>query len=399
MRKKKKNITYIMFIYWILVILWQTVRPVANRSVIDTLMKIALFSVVAFYGLRHKNGKNTGNIIVVLTLFIMTQVATIMLDTLTMGTVITCVFMFAQILIFLIWMRNETVSYDDIIFFGRSIIRSAMIMALYSVIFETGRFMRLFGGGGAYGNECKSFLYSNHEYALYLMTAIIFAVWFYFLKENRFSKTIFLVGFLGINLLSTYSRTAIIGGICAIAILAFFAGIKEFMLIIGIYGTIFTAALVNPTLNRFVFSKILKDSYAKSGGLVDTGRSSMYIGEWDYFKHGTFAQMLFGHGYVGNRAGGHNAYLSILNTGGIAMFIFFVMVILWGIKNSLDCLKRNRRIGSLLLGLQVFTLLYMFAQTPILFYSTMDSYFITVLFVMLPLYMNNYMRKRQLEEQ
>ena len=45
----KHGIISIMFTYWILVILWQTLRPVDNRSITDSLVKITLFGFVLLH--------------------------------------------------------------------------------------------------------------------------------------------------------------------------------------------------------------------------------------------------------------------------------------------------------------------------------------------------------------
>ena len=89
--------------------------------------------------------------------------------------------------------------------------------------------------------------------------------------------------------------------------------------------------------------------------------------------------------------GGHDAYLSILLTGGIFMFIAFIAVILLGLYYSFRCIRINQSIGSLLLAYQVFSLLYMIAQTPILFYSSLDCFFLTMITIMIPKYVYNHM--------
>lgn len=389
--KLKKDIVRIMFAYWILVIIWQTFRPVANRSIVDMLVKLSLFGMVAIYGYNRRNRRNAYWITVGTLFFCMSQIITVISDRLTLGTAITVMFMIIEIIIFLIWLRNEPISYCDIEWFGESLIGIAVIMAIYNIIFNTSRFLSVFvGSGGAYGNESKSFLYSNHEFALYLSAAIIFAIWFFVIKKNSGFKTLLILGLLISNLMSTYSRTAILGVLAAILVLMFYAGVKYFAGILLIYGIAGILIFSLPKLNYIVFYKILKDSYEQSGTLLDAGRSSMYLEEWEFFKNGNLFQLLFGHGYVGNNIGGHDAYLTLLNTGGIIMFSFFVVVLLWAVRKSFYCLRYDKRIGSLMLGLQILTMLYMFAQTPILFFSTMDSYFITVLAIMLPLYSANY---------
>lgn len=394
--KRNNNIAWLMFLYWIIVIIWQTVRPVANRSIVDTLVKMGMFGFVGYYGYNRRNVRNTGSIQSLLFIFIFSQIITILLDTITLASSITVVFMIAEIVIFLVWMRNEEISYADIEYFGTWIIRVAVIMAVYNIAFNTQRFLGFFrSGGGAYGRESRSFLYSNHEFALYLAAAILFTGWFYIIGKNKLGKTLVLLALLASNMLSTYSRTATFSVLIAALILSWFAGKKYFSAVITAYGAAAACTAAIPGVRRIVMNKILKGSIEKSGSVIDNGRANMYKEEIRYFFNGDFFEKLFGHGYVGNHAGGHNAYLSIANTGGIVMLLFFLTVILWSIKNSLDCLKKDRLTGAVMLSLQVLSLLYMCAQTPILFFSTMDSFFITAISVMLPLYMANYLKNWQ----
>ena len=130
--KRNNNIAWLMFLYWIIVIVWQTVRPVANRSIVDTLVKMGMFGFVGYYGYNRRNVCNTGSIQSLLFIFIFSQIITILLDTITLASSITVVFMIAEIVIFLVWMRNEEISYADIEYFGTWIIRVAVIMAVYN---------------------------------------------------------------------------------------------------------------------------------------------------------------------------------------------------------------------------------------------------------------------------
>jgi hypothetical protein len=191
------------------------------------------------------------------------------------------------------------------------------------------------------------------------------------------------------NLVSTFSRTAIFGCAIAVFVLSLCAGKQYFF---GFSFAALTTALIgfsNGKVRAFILNRIFKGSFETSGSVLDQGRAMMYWNEWNYFRNGSFGQKLFGHGYVGNSTSGHNAYLYILNVGGVVMFAFFLIVIIWCLKRSLFVLSIDRMTGALCLGLQALVLLYMVAQTPILFFSSMDAFFITALFVMIPLYVSN----------
>lgn len=396
----KYNTISAIYFYWVVIILWQTIRPVANRSTVDVLVKMGCFAALCIYGYNRRNLSNTRKIMICIVIFLMTQSITYMSDTITVSTLITGVFMFAQILVFLIFLRNATIQPEELDQLGSWVVISAMVMCIYNVLFNTNRFLLLFTSSGAYGSECKSFLYSNHEFAIYITVAIIFIIWKVINRSYKKLPAFIILLFLLINLLSTYSRTAILGGIAAIFVLVYYFNKKYFVALCVFFSGFAIYVSKNMFMYNFIFDKILKGSFENSGGLVDDGRASMYREEVHYFSSGSFMQKLFGHGYVsGGASGGHNAYLYILNIGGIIMFAFFLLIIIWSFTNSFRCVRYNRSIGSVCLGFQVFACLYMAAQTPILFFSTMDSYYITMIMVLVPMYCLNALKTKYLKKQ
>lgn len=390
---RKKNIIITMFIYWITIIVWQYIRPVANRSIIDTLVKMGGFALIILFALQHGKRMIDRTMGVCLTVFFTTQIFTIIFDSgiTTIGNLITIIFMFIEIIVFLVMLNNEEIYVLELEKFCKYMLTTGIIMSVYNVIFHANRFFAVFKMGAAYGMECKSFLYSNHEFGIYLATAIISSLWL--VLRKKISKiTIFISAiFLSINLISTYSRTAIIGCLGAIFILLFFYRKRLFVIWTLLVSAILFYINSNPVLYNIIFNKIMKGSFTE-GEVLDEGRSSMYVEEFQHFLDGTFLQKMFGYGYGGKENfGGHDAYLSILLTGGIFMFIAFIAVILLGLYYSFRCIRINQSIGSLLLAYQVFSLLYMIAQTPILFYSSLDCFFLTMITIMIPKYVYNHM--------
>ena len=397
--KKNKNIATTMFWYWIGILIWQTVRPVANRSLLDTGVKIGFFLLVVIYAYSNRSKKFSFNFVSLFLLFITSQFVTMAFDVKSMGLghIITVAFMMMQIFIFFGWSHRAEIKIDHLTWFCRQMLVVGAIMSIYNIIFNWTKFSRVLSlSGGAYGSECKSFLYSNHEFALYLAATIIALTWLQIKKEIKPTWAVLLYLLYGINMMSTYSRTAMLGCIGAVLILLFFYNKKAFF-IVTIIGAI--AILIinsNSYLYSLVFEKIFKGSFTEDQ-VLDEGRSSMYEEEFNAFMDAGFFQKIFGHGYGGGRRfPGHDAYLKILLIGGIVMFGWFAFVILTGIHFSLVCLKYDKSVGSLMLGFQTLSLLYMVAQTPILFYSTMDSFFVTMISILFPMYIANSYRNSEI---
>ena len=396
--KKPKNIILVMFIYWVSVIIWQTVRPVGNRSLIDTAVKIALFVPVLLYGFHNSKGLNGKAPIGCLLIFLVTQALTLLFDSgnITSSHLITVVFMIMQIVIFIVFLNGETCKAKMIEKFCYSLIIVALVMCVYNVIFNFKSFSHTFSGAsGSYGHECASFLYSNHEFGLYLSVAILCALWSLFKKKLKAWQFILLILLFSVNLLSTYSRTAILGLVVAVFILTFFYSKKAFLWLLIITGIFLIIVNSSGFLHDLIFNKVLKGTF-NNDSILDEERASMYRNELEAFRNGTIIQKLFGQGYAGGtQYGGHDAYLIILLTGGISMLALFILAVGFGIYNSILVIRKDNLLGALLFGFIVFSLLYMVAQTPILFYSTMDSFFITMITVLIPLYVSNGIRKTE----
>lgn len=400
-KKEAKNISYVLFMYWLVVILWQTFRPVANRSLVDTAVKMGVFLAVVLYAYSNRSEKFSSVFTGTFLFFIATQFCTFYVDrgNITTGNLITVVFMLMQIFVFFGWCRNARIEIFNLEWFCIQLNRIVLIMCLYNMIFNWNRFSIVFSlNSGAYGYECRSFLYSNHEFALYTAAAIISLTWLLISEKIKFGKASVLYIIFILNILSTYSRTALLGCGGAILVLLLFYSKKIFAWIAGIGALLYSIVLSNDYLYTLVFVKILKGSFI--GGEIDDGRDSMYEMEWDAFVNADILQKIFGHGYGGaSQFPGHDAYLVILLTGGIIMFLWFAFVIFLGIYSSLKIMKNNKSVGSLMLGFQILSLLYMVAQTPILFYSTMDSFFITSIAVLIPYYVaNGYLDPPKIEE-
>ncbi len=390
-KKEPKNISFVLFLYWVVVILWQTFRPVGNRSILDTAVKFGVFLAVVLYAYSNRSRKYYSVFIGAFLLFIATQVTTFYVDhyTTSIATLITFAFMVIQIFVFFGWQNKAEMHTNHLEWFCQRLIQFVLIMCLYNMIFSWNRFSVVFSlSSGNYGYECSSFLYSNHEFALYTAGAIISLTWLVISKKIKPIKSIVLYLIFALNILSTYSRAALLGCIGAILVLMFFYSKKIFAWVFLVAITLLTVIMSNSYLYSLVFEKILKGSFTE--GEIDAGRSAMYQMEWGIFNNGTLIEKLFGQGYGGaSLLPGHNAYLMILLTGGIVMFAWFMFVICFGIYHAIKVASVNKGQGSLLLGFQILSLMYMIAQTPILFYSTMDSFFITSVAVLMPYYVSN----------
>ena len=348
------------------------------------------------YSLRHIKSKFDGSTAAILFTFMIAQICTIIMDSagFAASAVITFLFMTAQIAIFMIINRRMEIGGQSLDRFCKLMILIAVAMCVYNMIAHWDRFRIVFDlSFGAYGQECRSFLYSNHEFAVYLSIALISAIYLTLSRKMKLRYFIPVFAVMILNLLSTYSRTAMVGFAVSAVLLLFFESKNKTRFIFFTLIVVVAAALAlqNNEINDFVMQKVFKGSFASSGSIMDSKRENMYVNEYAVFRESDLLRQIFGYGYSGaNAFPGHDAYIHILLTGGLAMFAFFAGIIVFSINQSVIVMRYDRRAGALLLGFQAFALLYMVAQTPILFYSTMDSFFITMICVIIPMYVRNY---------
>lgn len=380
-------------IYWVTVLLWQVFRPVANRSFIDVAFKLLfLISIVSYIIIKSLYNKVNLNKLFILFLYIISQIITLSLnhDITNITCLVDPVFSIILSFVFFILISDYKIDTSQMIIYSKIMIGIVLILCFYADVFQFNKIMNALHTTSAYSNAVSSFVKSNHEFGLYLCFGIASCVFCIMNKPVRKIIYYILIGLFSFNILLTFSRTSLLSIVIS-GVLVIFMRKKHLLLFFLSVIVMSLIVVFNPQINNFVFNIILRLNH-------DAGRSRLITGGIKIFLSGSIPEMVFGIGYsstgeaakniIGNHSF-HNAYIMILLDGGIIMMLFFLLIVVTSIINSIKCIKLNRNAGIYMLMTIIIALLYMCAQTPIIFCSDLLSFMITSFTFIIPKYYYN----------
>ena len=405
-KHNKGSICFAIFLYWVLLLIWQNIAGAVNRGITDTAVKFLLF-IFLIASFLIKPGRSNKNNIFVIILFLITQAATFFLTDLKVfnsGILITYIFPVVFVFLSLCYGEKFCVEADEINRINRYIRIVIDISIIYTLVFEPSQYVNALRSTKAYGSELHSFFASMHEYAIYLFYCITTL-----LREindsNRGKITgnipvkFFLLIVYSLTLVLTFSRTAI-GG-CIVFLLIYSLLNKGTKLSKNILWFLFLGVLI-------VFLVLPIRNYAfdivwKGGNVRSRERLTEYA--LLMFKNGSMLQKMFGHGVIATRSifsdelgygAIHNAFLQILLYYGIVGLIFLMGFMVHELIAIGKFIKIYRIVGivyrdagTIGLAYLVFTTLIMFTNTFIIFFSSIDCFFITAMFILIPKYERN----------
>jgi len=402
----KNRLEVKLYIYWILLMAWQTFRPTSNRSSVDIIVKLALILFLVFSTFKIRLYYSKKNLLVfslfalyMLFLFFVKE------DDYNISLIITYFFPVLFSFLFFVHAAKYKITKKDCYHFFNLIIFADLILVGYSLIFQFNHFKNALKFTRAYGNELSSFLISNHEYALYLLIGFQSCLFCYQFLTDEKSKGRLKYILLGIlflfNIILTFSRTALLGA--AVLIIVFILLSKnnkiKKILVFSLLATLLIL-FFSETLRTFVIKIVLKDNH-------DAGRFEM----WDYgmtvFRESSLFQKMTGQGYTkitsdlfiySKHKSFHNAYIQVLLQYGIIGLAFFVGIIISSIFNSFKIMRKNHFLGVMFLSMTISMIAYMLTNTTLIMHSNIDSYMLTAFYIILPMYVKNAVEIGEFEE-
>lgn len=402
--KKSNNMHIIIPLYWITLLLWQVFRPVSNHSVIDIGIKILLLGGLLFFVL-FKTATNRIDIglLFLLCVYTLTQLLSLWYGKIGIdfSGLINLFFTFSICFSFYILNVKYVIHTGEMIFLSKIVIGIVTLLCLYTDMFEFNGLRSAIHANSGYGMAISSLLASNHEFGLYLTMGIASCI--FLLTKLTIGKRgkgiclLFCVYFL-LHLLLTFSRTSLISIFMAVFIW-FFVLKKYRLLYSGILVGLFFFTVLNASWRQFFLQIILRVQ-------SDGNRKHLLNEGLHFFFKGSAWDMIFGVGpqrtiklaeQISINTSFHNAYITVLLSGGIIMFIFLILVLGSSVFNSIKTLKINRVDGTYLLSLNIIMLLYMWAQTPVIFSSDLVSTILTFFCIIIPKYYSNVYLVKKIE--
>lgn len=396
--KQKSNRIYkVLLFYWVILVIWQNLRHTVSRSGIDLVVKAALivWLLVEFLWVEHTFSKKS--FILYSTFFtFMLLVFVFIENTFEFSTILNYVYPLLMVFLICVIGNSFTINIHELLYMCNGTIIVVAYTTIYGLIVHTNQFVEAVTTKMAYGSELKSFFVSSHEYGLYLAGGIICSLIALKIKSraevrDKFYYWIALALFIP-SMILTYSRTTMLGIVCVFVVLVIFSknnGVKKALIIGGIIVALLII-FVEP-IRTYVFNNILKQN--KLGA-----REEIYNVAFEYFKRGSLNHILFGHGIEASRAftveetthtSVHNAYLQILLYYGVVGLTFLAAFFVIQIIGTIKLLKKNNFCGAMMLAVQIMGIAVMFTNTAYVFFPSTDSYFLTLVSIIVPKYVRN----------
>ena len=162
------HIYMILIAYWLILLFWQNYGGAFNHSSIDIVIKIILIMSLSIYYFLHSKTVLKINVFSFIS-FAFCILISFFNDSNATGEIIDYLYPVLFIFISLVLGNRFQIAHNDFLILCRIIIFTNLYMCIYAVLFCREQFISAFSISQAYGNELKSFLYSNHEYGLYLL--------------------------------------------------------------------------------------------------------------------------------------------------------------------------------------------------------------------------------------
>lgn len=394
--KYQNNVDIVFFIYWAVLVLWQNINPGGTGTMYDTLIKTALFGITIVYFLLHTKGNNFKYFGVFIIFAINILISFLSERYVSLRTILNYFFPVLLSFFTLIIGSKYEIRKSQLIRFLNCVIAVVLYTALYAMLFMPEYFVNALSIDSAYGNELSSFFYSNHEYALYLLSGIISCIFIIELDKgiHLFRKILYVVcGIIfGINLILTFSRTFILGAVSFFAIYLIFNRKSKFAKLIFVLVILVLLVIIFiPQANEFFIKIVLKDNNL-------AGRDDLSDLAVKTFNDSSLFQKLWGQGVtkmqslftdVTSHQSVHNAYLQILLCFGVSGLMAILLFLFTRFLNSIKIIRHNRFIGVANTAMVISCFAVMFFNTTMLFNSSVDSFFLTVFMIIVPKYVGN----------
>lgn len=393
----KHNISNSIFLYWIMLMAWQIFRTTSNRSIIDILIKVALIVFLSYSVLKIRLPNSLKNMfLLVIFAFYMVMLLFIKEPSISAESIIVYCFPILFSYLFLVHAYNYRLSINSYVRFLNSVIIAVLVMVGYTFIFDFNNLIKALSATSAYGNELTSFFISNHEYALYLFLGIQSCLFCYqfFIDTNRRKKGryLLLTGLFLINLILTFSRTALLGVFVLVFVFLLTGKNAKTKKVLFLFSLLIIATLLFiPNLREFFIKIVWSDNN-------DAGRIEMWNYGLELFKNSTFFEKLTGQGFTkitdmlfifSQHKNFHNSYIQVLLQYGIIGVSFLIGLILSSFVNGIRVFRKNRFIGAMFISMTLSTAAYISTNTTIIMQSNIDSYILTIFVIILPIYVKN----------
>lgn len=392
---------YFLFAYWFILLLWQNIGGSTTHSAMDLIIKCGLILMLFVYYFMHMTGLRR-DVLKRSMLLILLYGAVKLSNGMALSEALYYFFPLMFILLIYGVGGSFELNRKQLLTMCNMLIVVVAYTAIYALIFCFEQFENVFTITSAYGNELKSFLFSSHEYGLYLAFAIMAAILCLELDKELTQKKRGLyytaIVLFSVNLIMTFSRTSFLAlGVMLLCYTVAFArkGLRSTLCWSLI--TAIVLILIIPSLRDFFWQIVMKENN-------DAGREDLTKTAMTFFEESTIFEKIVGRDfyYVNNylqSSGGissfHNAYITLLVSNGIIGVVLIVVMIILSLYDIYATAKSKTELGYIakfFIGPVIAAALVMMVNTTVLFASSIDSYFLTLFAVIVPRYVHRSIR-------
>lgn len=401
-RKRKTPLLHIiLFAYWFVLLVWQNLGGGVNRSGVDLIIKCALIVMLGIYFFTHMTGIRRDILAAIVVWFTVYGVIKVV-DGMEMSEVL--YYFFPMVFVLMIYGIGWQFSINkaQLLQLCNMLIAVTAYIAIYAVIFCFDQFKNAFTVESAYGNELRSFLFSSHEYGMYLAFGIMAAILcLEFDTEGSKGKRVLytcVIVLFSANLILTFSRTAILALIVMLLTYMFaFAKRKLKSIFFSCLIVAVLVILIVPTLRDFFWRIVMKEN-------TDAGREDLIEKAMIMYNRGNFLEKAFGIDFAGVErmlksmhgfSSFHNAYITQLICNGIAGVCILAAMSISSFCDIYATVKTNTQYSHLskfFIGFCASAIIFMMFNTMVLYASSIDSFFLTMMTSIVPRYVNQAIR-------
>lgn len=282
--------------------------------------------------------------------------------------------------------KGKKINESDILVFFRIIAWFIIVACIYNMIVNTQQLFNI-TSISVYGSDATASFFDNkNTFGVFLIFGTISAT---FLKViGGKSKWLYIIILFLVNELMAMSRTAIVLTVFFL-IASFLIGDnktrkKRFILLSILLFTSIAVYFTDSTTRNYIDNNLF-------GSTKTMDVRSDYVermlplakGSHLFFGHGKEKSVQLAIEYAGNRYY-HNTYLQLLMEGGVMKLSWFVLVIIFSLRNSIKLCRMNKKIGYMCVATFVAYLIYVSIESLILFDTPVIAMLATIFVVSIP---------------
>lgn len=398
-QKKGKHVYIMLFLYWLILLIWQNIRSAENRDSIDVVIKAGLILFLTVYYFFCSHSIKSDVLIVFLFYLLVYSFSKLTAETFDMPDAMYYYFPLLMYLVTLGLGGNSTISKEELIRLCYMLIVAVLYIVLYAMVFQSETYIQAITTSNAYGNELKSFLASSHEFGYYLAFGTMSAILCMDLEMNmnpiKKAGLIIAIILFTASLILTFSRTSIVAFIVMLLWYVFSSGKRKLKkTLFGVIFAILIIIVVVKPLREYFFLVVFKDNN-------DAGRDDLATAGLEIFKNAPLGNMLFGYDqhavqkYLArwfHHSSFHNSFIQTLTCNGLIGVAFPIGCFIYEAVHIAKARKYSpewKKLSNMFFSFEAALLISMLFQTNSLFASSIDSYFLTFFGFLLPIYVDN----------